>query len=188
MKQIISLFAHPQLRHSRVHKKLLQPQIDHPQVLVRDLYELYPDYIINVENEQNILRMADIIIWQFPVHWYSTPAILKEWIDCVFTPNFAFGPMGKELNGKYLWPVLSCGGSFASYSKTGSNHYSLKTFLLPLVQTAKHCGMNVFDPYVIYHANQMNDEEIEKKVLHFSSLLDEIAFGNILQLFEEDRE
>lgn len=184
MKQITTLFAHPQMRHSRIHKKLLKVQIDHPQVLVRDLYELYPDYIINVESEQSILKISDVVIWQFPIHWYSAPAILKEWIDSVFTPGFAFGPNGSELQGKYLWPVVSCGGSNEAYSLKGNNNHSLKTFLLPLVQTAKYCGMNVFEPYIIYQANNINEEEIEKKVEHFSSLVDELAFGNIFQLFK----
>lgn len=65
MKQIISLFAHPQLRHSRVHKRLLQVQVEHPQVLVRDLYELYPDFIVNVESEQSILKMAILLFGNF---------------------------------------------------------------------------------------------------------------------------
>jgi glutathione-regulated potassium-efflux system ancillary protein KefF len=188
MKQIISLFAHPQMRHSRVHKKLLQVQIDHPQVLVRDLYELYPDFIVNVESEQAIIKMADILIWQFPIHWYSMPSLLKEWIDSVFTPNFAFGPNGTELQGKYLWPVISCGGSIESYSKNGSNHHSLNTFLLPILQTAKYCGMNVFDPFIVYHANHISEEEIVKKTTQFNALIDELAFGNIFQLFQEDKE
>ncbi len=186
MKQIVTLFAHPQIRHSRVHKKLIQVQVDHPQVIVRDLYELYPDYIINVEKEQSILKMSDVLIWQFPIHWYSTPAILKEWIDTVFTPDFAFGPNGNELGGKYLWPVVSCGGNEEAYSALGSNKYSLKTFLLPLVQTAKYCNLQVFDPFVIYQANTISEEEIEKKIVQFNSLLEELAFGNIFQLFQEE--
>ncbi len=186
MKQIVTLFAHPQMRHSRVHKKLLKIQVDHPQVIVRDLYELYPDFIINVEQEQKILRMSDILIWEFPIHWYSTPAILKEWIDTVFTLDFAYGPRGQELRGKYLWPVISCGGAIDSYTESGGNKYSLNTFLLPLVQTAKYCGLNVFEPFVIYHANYISEEEIEKKAIQFSSLLDELTFGNVFQLFQEE--
>lgn len=187
MKQIINLYAHPQPRHSRVHKKLLNSFTEHPQVLVRDLYEIYPDYIINVENEQAILKMADIIIWQFPIHWYSMPAILKEWIDSVFTPDFAFGA-GSELQGKYLWPIISCGGSTESYSTSGSNRHSLKTYLLPIVQTAKYCGLKVFDPFIVYHANHIDEIEIEKKSIQLKSLIEEVTFGNILPLFEEDKE
>jgi glutathione-regulated potassium-efflux system ancillary protein KefF len=179
MKQIVSIFAHPRIRHSKVHKKLIKPLLDHPHVIVRDLYELYPDFIIQVPAEQSILKLADVIIFQFPIHWYSTPAILKEWIDSVLTPEFAFSIQGKELQGKYLWPVLSCGASEESYRCTGSNKYDLKTYLLPLVQTAEYCGLTVFEPFIIYQANKLSEEALDKKVEEFSSKVDELAFGKI---------
>lgn len=34
---------------------------------------------------------CDLMILQFPLYWFSVPAILKGWIDRVFVPGFAFG-------------------------------------------------------------------------------------------------
>ena len=186
MKQIVCIFAHPRPRHSKVHKNLIKPLIDHQHVIVRDLYELYPDFIINTHNEQAVLKVADIIIWQCPIYWYSTPAILKEWFDAVLTPDFAFGPGGSELKGKYLWPVLSCGAGMETYSLKGSNKHTLKTFLLPMIQTARYCSLNIFEPFIIDHANDISNEDLEKKVEQFKSLIDELAFGKIFQPFKED--
>lgn len=184
MKQIVAIFAHPRIRHSRLHKKLVQPLIDHPHVILRDLYDQYPDFIINVSEEQSYLKMADIIIWQFPIHWYSTPSMLKEWIDSVLTPEFTYSVKGKELEGKYLWPVLSCGASEESYTPKGSNGHSINSYLLPIYQTAQYCGLKVFEPFVIYQANKLPDDEISSKVSEYAQKVDELAFGKIFDLFQ----
>lgn len=44
-----------------------------------------------VREEQRKLTLADALVLQFPLWWYSTPAILKGWIDRVFTKGFAYG-------------------------------------------------------------------------------------------------
>ena len=57
MTDVLVLVAHPQLEHSRTHRTLLQAvrRLPAERVLVRDLYALYPDYIIDVEAEQALL-------------------------------------------------------------------------------------------------------------------------------------
>ena len=52
-----------------------------------DTGTLTPD----VRAEQEKLLWADTIVLQFPLWWYSMPAILKGWVDRVFTRNFAYG-------------------------------------------------------------------------------------------------
>lgn len=71
-------------------------------VEVRRLDELYPDYQIDVSAEQDALSRADVIVWQFPFYWYSTPALFKKWIDDVHTHGFAYGSTGNKLHGKKL--------------------------------------------------------------------------------------
>ncbi len=41
----------------------------------------YPDFIINVKREQELVENHDNIIFQFPLYWYSSPSLLKKWID-----------------------------------------------------------------------------------------------------------
>ena len=55
------------------------------------MYDLYPDFKIDVAEEQKHLAAADRIILQFPFYWYSTPALLKQWQDDVLTYGWAFG-------------------------------------------------------------------------------------------------
>ena len=74
---------HPSLEgSSRVNKKLSdaarQIGLD-----VRDMYMIYPDFRIDIKREQEVLTHTDRIVLQFPMYWYSTPALLKQWEDDV---------------------------------------------------------------------------------------------------------
>ncbi|WP_328318662.1 NAD(P)H-dependent oxidoreductase [Streptomyces sp. NBC_00388] len=46
----------------------------------------------DIAAEQEKLLWSDAVILQFPLWWFSVPAILKGWIDRVFTFQFAHGP------------------------------------------------------------------------------------------------
>ena len=58
----------------------------------------------DIKEEQEKLRWADFIIFQYPVWWFSVPAILKGWFDRVLAAGFAwdfgrmydYGPAGRE--------------------------------------------------------------------------------------------
>lgn len=46
----------------------------------------------DIAAEQEKVRWSDAVILQFPMWWFSAPAILKGWIDRVFTSGFGYGP------------------------------------------------------------------------------------------------
>ena len=48
---------------------------------MRDIFQLYPDYKIDVSAEQEALLRHDTIILQYPMFWFNMPAILKLWFD-----------------------------------------------------------------------------------------------------------
>lgn len=75
-----------------------------------DLYELYPEFNINIKYEQELLQEYDIIIWQHPMYWYSCPPILKQWIDMVLEYNWAYGSKGDALRNKLIFQVITTGG------------------------------------------------------------------------------
>lgn len=45
----------------------------------------------DITNEQNKLLWADTVILQFPLWWFSMPAILKGWVERVYAYGFAYG-------------------------------------------------------------------------------------------------
>ena len=103
MSQILVLFAHPVLEKSRVQHSLLQAVSDLENVTVNDLYERYPDFDIDVRKEKKLLLAHDIIIWQHPFYWYSSPALLKQWQDLVLEHGWAYGKNGTALAGKKIF-------------------------------------------------------------------------------------
>ena len=92
------------------------------------------------------------LLMQFPLFWYATPSLLKEWIDLVLEHGFAYGHGGDRLAGKIMMLALTAGGIEEAYTPNGYQHYPLRTFLTPLEQTARLCQMRFAAPYVLHGA------------------------------------
>ncbi len=142
------------------------------RIEVRDLYALYPDYLIDVAAEQAALAAARLVVWQHPVHWYGMPPMMKLWLDSVLGFGWAYGPDGKALRGKDLWLVLSTGGSQSSYRPDGYNRYFFDAFMPPYEQTAAVCGMRFLAPLVLHGAHRSTESEIDQHVALYSHLLE----------------
>ena len=87
MAEIVLLTPHPQMALSRVTRTLMRAAAGSTPGLVdvRDLYALYPDYLIDVAAEQVALAAARLVVWLHPVHWYSMPPLMKLWLDEVYS-------------------------------------------------------------------------------------------------------
>ncbi|MES2073628.1 MAG: NAD(P)H-dependent oxidoreductase [Pseudomonadota bacterium] len=168
---ILLIYAHPASQRSRVNHRLLEVAHGIANVHVHDLYENYPDFHIDVEREQALLKAADLVIFQHPVQWYSMPSLLKEWLDVVLEHGWAHGSQGNELQGKDCWLVLSTGGTVSDYQDSGQHTYPLSTFLKPFRQTARLCGMRWMQPYILYGAFQANEAMVQAHCQRFHDLL-----------------
>jgi glutathione-regulated potassium-efflux system ancillary protein KefG len=156
-KTVLILFAHPAYQRSRANRALLDAVRDLDGVTVHDLYELYPDMLIDAPREQALLTEHDAIVLQHPLYWYSTPALLKEWQDLVLENGWAYGEGGHALRGKIWMHALTAGGREESYDKDGYNRFSIEELLTPLQATAHLCGMHWRAPYVL-HASRTTSE------------------------------
>lgn len=143
----VMILAHPELEKSIGNKRIAQEVADkNPNVEVRDIFSLYPDYKIDIEAEQKVLLSADTIIFQYPFWWYNMPAILKQWFDQVFNFNFAYGPEGDKLKGKNFLLSFTIGGPSDAYSPLGYNHFRIEDLTKPMEQTAYLSQMNYLPP------------------------------------------
>jgi len=143
-----------------------------------DLYADYPRFDIDVNIEQQRLLDHDVILFQFPVFWYSTPSILKEWQDLVLEHGFAYGSNGDKLTGKQMLLAVTAAGPEEAYTDKGYQHYPLRTFLTPLEQTARLCSMHFTAPYVLFGALQAPDAGmVEPHVDGYRRLLEAIRDG-----------
>ena len=77
MKNVLVISGHPNLKRSYANITILDElQKLIPNVEIRKLDELYPDYKFDIEAEQSALLKADVIVFQFPTYWYSCPGIM----------------------------------------------------------------------------------------------------------------
>ncbi len=166
--KILILFAHPAQNHAKANMAMMAQAKALENVTFVDLYAEYPRFKINVDAEQQRLLEHDIIIFQFPIYWYSTPAILKEWQDLVFEYGFAFGQDGNKLAGKKFFCAVTAAGDELRYSDSGGNEHGLRDFLLPIEQSIKLCQMDLLPPFVLYGslAAQQGNEIAEHAMLY----------------------
>lgn len=157
LNRILVLFAHPALEKSCVNRQLIQAIAGVDSITIHDLYERYPSFQIDVKAEQTLLLEHDIIVFQHPFYWYSSPAILKEWQDLVLEHGFAYGQNGTALRGKKFLSSITTGGSEAAYCRRGHNYFTLRELLTPFEQTARLCGMEYLPPFVIQGTHQLRE-------------------------------
>lgn len=159
MSRILVYFAHPGRRYSRANLGMAETVRHLAGINFIDLYEHYPRHDIDIETEQTRLLDADVIVFQFPLFWYSTPSLLKDWMDLVLEHGFAYGEGGEALKGKTLLCAITTASPEDAYSSTGFQRYPLRTFLTPLEQTARLCQMRFLPPYVLYDALKASEDE-----------------------------
>ena len=151
MKTLI-LYAHPGQQHSNANSDLVKATQTVEGVTFVDLYHRYPRHDIDVQREQQQLLDHDVIVFQFPLMWYSTPSILKDWQDLVLEHGFAYGQGGEQLMGKYWLNAVTAGAPQPAYTAEGQNKHTLPEMLTPLQATARLCHMQYLPPYVLYGA------------------------------------
>jgi len=164
MKALVIL-AHPKIMESRINRRLIEEVRKHPGITVHELYPSYPDWVIDVPREQELLEKHDRIVFQFPLYWYSTPPMLKKWQDDVLTYGWAYGSQGKKLQGKELLIATSIGGRQEVYQAGGKNHFTMSEILRPLHATANMCRMTYLPAFVVDGAS--DDSELNEAAIRY---------------------
>ncbi|MBO9621555.1 MAG: NAD(P)H-dependent oxidoreductase [Sphingomonas sp.] len=127
----------------------------------------------DVRAEIDKLLWADLLILQFPLWWYTMPAILKGWVDRVFAYGFAYG-VGEHsdkrwgdrfgegtLAGKKAMLVVTAGGWEDHYSPTGVNG-PIDDLLFPINHGILYYpGYEVLPPFVVYSTDRLKEGAFE---------------------------
>lgn len=120
----------------------------------------------DIELEQEKLRWADGVILQFPLWWYSMPAILKGWVDRVYAYGFAYG-VGElsdarwgnrfgegAMAGKRAMLIVTTGGWASHYDARGING-PIDDVLFPINHGILYYpGFDVLPPFVEYRTSR----------------------------------
>lgn len=113
----------------------------------------------DVRREQDKLRTADAMVVQFPLWWYSVPAILKGWFDRVLVSGFAFGKdpnTGQRLRfengpfrGKRVLTVITLGDRPRAIGPRGKSGELCELLFGLLHGTFAYTGMDVLPPMAL---------------------------------------
>lgn len=137
-----------------------------------------PDYLVYALEQRNAdktgtlapdiaaevakLKACDLLVLNFPLYWFSLPAILKGWIDRVFLSGVVYG--GRNfydrglLKGKKALLTFSLGGREHMFGP-GSIHGDLNAMLKPVLQgSLGYAGMQVLEPFAAYHVPYITHE------------------------------
>lgn len=170
MNTLILVF-HPKDPVSKVNKRLAEAAEENSDFIVRDMYELYPDHKIDVKKEQELLEDADRIVLQFPMYWYSSPSLLKQWEDDVLAYGWAYGSTGDKLHGKELLITISTGGASTDYAHDGSAHYTVTDLLRPLQATSDLIGTKYLEPFITGGALTITEGILEERAREYVAYL-----------------
>jgi glutathione-regulated potassium-efflux system ancillary protein KefG len=170
MKVLVNLF-HPQFGQSRVHRCWWETLQQDPSITVSLMYDENPAWQFDLQREQSRLLSHDRIVLQFPFYWYSSPALVKKWLDDVLAYNWAYGPEGAALKGKEWVIATSTGGPADSYVAGGYNQYSMSEFMKPFQQTANLIQATFLPPYVLHNALRVSDEALRESAKAYAAYL-----------------
>ncbi len=161
MRKILIQFAHPAVARSKINKTLLAAVTGLDDVTINDLYAAYPDFLIDVHREQQLCEKHDVIIFQHPFYWYSTPSIMKEWLDLVLAHGWAYGRHAKALRGKFFLQALTAGGDDSTYRRDGVNEFTIAELTSPYRAMAKLCRMEWLPPFAVLGIHRgLPDEQV----------------------------
>ena len=116
----------------------------------------------DIQQELDKLLWADLLILNFPIYWFSAPAMLKGWIDRVLVSGICYG--GKRfydqggLAGKRALVTVTLGGREHMFGE-GAIHGPLEDMLRPILRgTLAYVGLDVLPPFVAWHVPYISQE------------------------------
>ncbi len=136
----------------------------------------------DVQRHLQLLQAADLVILQFPLWWFATPAILMGWLDRVLV----YGPMYNSrrrhehgaMRGKRALPSVTTGSSARACGMDGREG-DTRLLLWPLMYSLRYVGFDVMEPHVVHGVRsglapervQAHDEALATATLHYRERL-----------------
>jgi NAD(P)H dehydrogenase (quinone) len=157
-------------------------QDDFTELYNEDFFDLQKEQSMALQNhsfsediiiEHQLLSEADLIIFQFPLWWESMPALMKGYIDRVFSMGWAYGG-GKALAGKNFLVSTTTGAP--DFVWIPENRWTIKDVLKHLFTgTFGLCGMQSLEPFIAYGAKRMSEGDKNMTFEKYKNYLKEIT-------------
>jgi NAD(P)H dehydrogenase (quinone) len=139
----------------------------------------------DIRQELDKLLWADLLILNFPIFWFSAPAMLKGWIDRVLVSGICYG--GKRfydqggLSGKKALVTVTLGGREHMFGE-GAIHGPLEDMLRPILRgTLAYVGFDVLEPFVAWHVPYISDEARKEFLTSYQQRLEHLSDDQPMQ-------
>lgn len=182
MSNILVIAGHPDYKSSFANRGILdQLHKTVPSADIVYLDALYPHFRIDVKREQDRLKEAEVIVFDFPFWWFGSPSLLHRYVEEVFAHGFAYGKGGNALHGKKFILSFTAGAPEAAYSANGTEGYPMDAFMPTFLAMAKFTGLDYKGAVISYEMallepgnEAMRKSITEKALAHAAKLADMI--------------
>lgn len=129
----------------------------------------------DIQAEQEKVRAADLVIFQFPMWWFGYPAIMKGWIDRVLSYKFAYG-VGQwwdkgPFRDKKALLAITTGTPAGAYATDGRNGDIERILWSTEAGVLAICGFQVLPAFLAYGAPWIGDEGRSKQKEAYAAML-----------------
>lgn len=171
------LVAHPELTKSRANTHLLDAVRHLPGLEIVDLQSHAVEGRFDIAAELEALRNTDLLVWQFPLYWYSAPSILREWQDQVLSAA-VYGP-DKVLTGKKLMVTTTVGARASTYRSGDLNQYNLDEILRPFEVCARSARMEWLPHFAVYEVGELSGAALVEAGTRYAALFESESHKNV---------
>jgi len=178
--QTLIIVAHPQLAESSTQQFLRRGA----ELVAATWHPLTQNFTIAAEQSQ--LQAAQRIIWQFPLYWYSAPAMLKAWQDQVLTSKFAI--QQQALAGKELGLVVTTNTPARDYQSGAAEQFTFAELLRPYQALADKSGLHWLPPFIVHQFSYQTDIQQQQLLIAYQqylTLAQPATFAERQQWFEQ---
>ncbi|MDD3236862.1 MAG: NAD(P)H-dependent oxidoreductase [Candidatus Gastranaerophilales bacterium] len=136
-------------------------------------------YIVAKEHDKYL--WADVIIFQFPIYWFSCPIGLQKYIEKVYEKNIFYSDCSCEygscgcLEGKEYMFSLTWSAPEKAFSASKNTFFEGKNvdeILIALHKTQEYCGLKRLPTFSVFGAEKLPDVKkyIEQLQIHLNGI------------------
>ncbi|MCL1954017.1 MAG: NAD(P)H-dependent oxidoreductase, partial [Firmicutes bacterium] len=119
------------------------------------LSESHKGYAFDIKQEQQLVKEHDRILIVIPLIWYSDPALLKKWLQDIFTDEF----IESIKDGGKLWMISVTSGKPERWYRLRNNNAPLEMYFLAWQSMMAEIGQSLFPMYPYYWTYRKGTED-----------------------------
>ena len=174
MSTTLIMNFHPDPAKSRANSILAAAAAALPETEVVTMAHEREGAMFDYTREVERLVSAERVVLQFPVHWYSGPSLLADWMAQILTVAFYARPEqdGRRIEGRQLMVAAVAGNTPENYAPGGRIAIPLTELLRPYEATARRCGLSWNEPFIVFRSSYLTEDDLASEAARYSERLE----------------